>query len=613
MSIQVNLMISLVLFGASLALAHRYRPSRRLFFCYAALSTLWYLLIFIYVIADRLTGKGIDEAFLYHFIYGITGAGILPYWKTIACGIALLAFYPTLLWWLFRRPASRIASPRSAAAVFLLLLLAIASEKAVADLYRLFAAPKRGGDFYQYYSRPQLERTGERRNFVLIYLESIEQTYFDEKLFPGLVPNLKRLASKAVTFDNISQVRNTGWTMAGIVASQCGLPLVVPTMNSMAGMDTFLNNAVCLSDLLHEEGYYQVFTGGAYLDFAGKGKFFATHRYDEIFGRDQLLPHLNDRSYLNSWGLYDDTLLALAFKKYLQLKQGHDHFGLTVLTIDTHDPDGMPSKSCADLSYGDGSSQILNAVACTDRLVGEFVDRIVQADPEQSTEIILVSDHFVINNEVVKRLETRERRNLFMVLDRVGKKEGRIDRPGSTLDIAPTLASFLGYSGKIGFGRDLRASGDAGRSCAQEIEGYFPSWHDNFAEFWGFPRIREQVTVDLSRKEIAIDDRTFALPILVKLDRRLGTELIFQNYRRPGEKSLIDQVRELDPGERVLYVDLCSKVGEATASNLFGFFCGAIGTVDGAGGSRKIAGKIFTIENSVRLEQRQIEGYLNGT
>lgn len=78
----------------------------------------------------------------------------------------------------------------------------------------------------------------------------------------------------------------TGCTIA---ATQCGVPLERMTVfdpNTQGqGINSFLKNAVCLPDLLTEQGYRNVFMGGASITFAGKDKFLSQHHYHEAYGR----------------------------------------------------------------------------------------------------------------------------------------------------------------------------------------------------------------------------------------------------------------------------------------------------------------------------------------
>jgi phosphoglycerol transferase len=52
---------------------------------------------------------------------------------------------------------------------------------------------------------------------------------------------------------------------------------------------------------------------------------------------------------MNDWGLYDDMLFIEAEKKLDEL-ESHPNtpFNLTLLTIDTHGPNGYVSKHCAN-------------------------------------------------------------------------------------------------------------------------------------------------------------------------------------------------------------------------------------------------------------------------
>ncbi|NEL81333.1 MAG: phosphoglycerol transferase I, partial [Xanthomonas perforans] len=83
-----------------------------------------------------------------------------------------------------------------------------------------------------------------------IYGESLERTYFDESVFPGLMPNLRALATEAVDVRNLTSTEGSGWTIAGMVASMCGVPLTTAPgdENSMDRMGMFLPEARCLGD-----------------------------------------------------------------------------------------------------------------------------------------------------------------------------------------------------------------------------------------------------------------------------------------------------------------------------------------------------------------------------
>ena len=76
----------------------------------------------------------------------------------------------------------------------------------------------------------------------------------------------------------------TNWTIAGIVSSQCGLPLKpISILNTQKkgkhqkhifGLKAFLPNAKCLGDILKENDYKSIFINAVSLDFVGMGLFF---------------------------------------------------------------------------------------------------------------------------------------------------------------------------------------------------------------------------------------------------------------------------------------------------------------------------------------------------
>ena len=256
------------------------------------------------------------------------------------------------------------------------------------------------------------------KNLVFVFLEGLERIYTEESIFPGLTPNLNRLNEEGWQLDNLIQVEGSGWTMAGIVSSFCGTPLLYES--SVSGNEIlfsrFLDNVTCLSDILNAAGYEQVYMGGASLAFAGKGDFLTTHNFDEVYGRDEMTSLLEDPDYLGAWGLYDDSLFSLALRQFDRLAEGEKPFNMTLLTVDTHHPAGEPSPDCQHYLAVDNS--ILHAVHCTDYLVGDFIDKLKQRPAFEETVIILVSDHLAMRNNAFSLFEGGyDRRLYFNVLN----------------------------------------------------------------------------------------------------------------------------------------------------------------------------------------------------
>ena len=88
------------------------------------------------------------------------------------------------------------------------------------------------------------------------------------------MPRLNAFMESGTQFTNIGMAWRTNWPIAGMTTSQCGIPLVTSSPgNASRGMDVFLPNIVCLSNLLHEQGYRNEYLSGSSVEFGGTAKY----------------------------------------------------------------------------------------------------------------------------------------------------------------------------------------------------------------------------------------------------------------------------------------------------------------------------------------------------
>ena len=520
------------------------------------------LLLVGYVAIDRLTGSGIDASVIYHLRTGLDGAGIADFrGVALGTGVAALAVLAAgvLVYRISRARGSVRLGPVRQALGLVLLAGTLWLNPAVSDLARLAnsgtlqAAAPAGPPPEGFVPVDRVAFTDTPRNFVLLYLESVERTYLDETRFPGLMPNLAALEAEAVSFTDLTEVEEAGWTIAGMVASQCGMPLI----GSGAGIDRFLPAATCLGDLLAAAGYDLAYVGGADTGFAGKGTFYDSHGFGQIEGRAELEPRLPDPAYVNDWGLYDDSLYPFALDRLRSLAADKAPFGLVLLTLDTHHPFGFPSASCADMPYGDGSNQFLNAVHCADRLAGAFI-RQVRADPAlRDTVLVVASDHMAMPNLAREQLEAGPRRNLMLVFDPRLAPDSR-DTPGTTLDLGPTLLTLIGApTSALGFGRDLLAGAPTLRDVTPGLPALIAAARPYLAAMWAYPTIRYGLAVDVATSEVILDDRRLTYPVLLRLDEGLAVTGI--DFELHSDMTLPEVVATLDLDQRFVWVDACAQ------------------------------------------------------
>ena len=542
-----------LLLGSSIICFALTRKSPLTYFIFAGITGLHVALSAAWLVINSITGNGINGATLFHLYYDFLNSGAMyDRWPTLlaAAGGLLIIIVLTVKSLSWRQP-DRL-SPKFLSTAFVLIIGALLCHPAAENIARLNWPTENSKDFYLNYHQPKIKRSAPQpRSFIFIYGESMERTYLDDKIFPNLVPELQQLEKSGISFTNIDSLPGTAFTMGGFVASNCGIPLVTPSHpNSMSGVDLFLPGAIGLSDLLHQEGYRLAFLGGADLNFGGKGKFLRSHHFDEVLGQAELEPKLKDPTYVNGWGLYDDSLLDLVYDRYTELAANHQPFGLFLLTLNTHSPHGLPSKSDELSPYGDGSNRMLTAVKASALHIVKFVRR-VQASPwGKDTVIVIISDHIAMPNEATALLDRGIRKNLFLILDPKIKRGASIARLGSTFDIGPTLLPFLGFTGSIGLGRNLLDPNVLDSDIAHIHDPVvLASWRDNFVEFWNFSQLSKKIYFKAGM--ISIDKRQLGVPVLITLDEHDKLSLRFE-FDAEWDVRLAAQARELARGTRYL-------------------------------------------------------------
>jgi len=517
-----------------------------LFGCFFLIS---YSLCVLFYIINGITGTGIDQSVIYLLRFGLEGSGFMDFRKDIFKGFSMLIFglffaiyfygfqikfkknIITNLFRIFTKQRFKINSIVLSSILLILSIIVSPITITLASVY--FEKPPVSdvnSDFYNYYKVPSIVSDGKSKNLVFIYLESLERTYFDQNAFPGLVNNLKEIEENSISFTNIKQDDYSHFTIAGLTASQCGVPLVSPAYwNSVGGMNTFMESATCLGDLLDNEGYFLSYYSGANIRFAGTDIFMRTHSFDDVKGYYELAVRPN--KYTNWWGLYDDSLFSLAKQNIEKLAKEKEKFAFFMSTIDTHHPSGNPSRSCDGIIYGNGKNSILNSVKCSDLLVSKFVDDLRKTDYGKDLVIVIVSDHLSMENTASYILDKQDRTNLFMINTPETNKTGgqKNNTAGLTLDIGTTILPFIGYNGLIGLGRDLSQRDENNDARIKDyLDKLVSDWRPEVLKMWNFPRVKNEIKVALESNKIYIDQRSFQIPLIIELNDDLDTIMNFE-------------------------------------------------------------------------------------
>jgi len=311
------------------------------------------------------------------------------------------------------------------------------------------------------YVPPQIEAMPENPpNLIYLYMESTEGTYADESRFGDVYADLETLGQRGVVFKGLRQIANTGWTTAGMIASQCGTPLIPAGLlhdSQLEPLEYVVPGVDCLGDLLSRRGYNLTFMGGASLDFAGKGLFYKQHGFDTVLGREALSPRLDDPGYLNSWGLYDDSLLDMAVQRVRTLQRQPEPFGLFAATLSAHPPYGYPARRCRNNQGAFDGKNILYSIKCTGWLTRRFVERLEREGLLDNTLVVIASDHLAMKNSAWQALTAGERENTLIMFGN-GLEPRVIERESSMVDVLPTVLEAMGFevpANRAGLGASL--------------------------------------------------------------------------------------------------------------------------------------------------------------
>lgn len=325
-----------------------------------------------------------------------------------------------------------------------------------------FAVKERGYIFEEEYRVPPIESIkfpSNKNNLIVIFLESVENTFNDPRYFDEpLMPNLDKIQKANTAFYGRRQVYGTGWTMGGITASLFGMPLLIPFEDNRytAFSDTFLPNATCILDVLENQGYNISFFQGTGVEFGGLKMFIDSHlsqcdikdyAYYTKKGYDV-------EKYKSVWGFSDEFIYARV-KEEISNRSNESPFCIIISTIDTHSPEGHFTP-CIPRKYND----FRDVLRASDFVTSDFLNWLKQQKNYKNTTTVIIGDHLMMRSDFTdKYLEKnyKGRETLTFIINSRATTQQR-KRCFATFDIAPTILESLGANipeHKFGLGVSL--------------------------------------------------------------------------------------------------------------------------------------------------------------
>jgi phosphoglycerol transferase len=222
-------------------------------------------------------------------------------------------------------------------------------------------------------------------------------------------------------------------------------------------LKNFLPGASGVGDILRKAGYKNYFILGSEIEFGGRDKYFKTHKdtviYDyHYFIENNYIP----KDYKVWWGFEDRKLYDFAKEKILEIAVDEPFF-ITLLTADTHPPDGYLDANAAKIF----DSQYKNVLFDTDTQLFNFWEWLAEQPFYENTTIVVLGDYLYMDAAVFPDSFDEQTSNRFPVnifINSLLNSEHTKNRIFSHFDIFPALIDSIGgvYDAKgLALGRSM--------------------------------------------------------------------------------------------------------------------------------------------------------------
>ena len=299
--------------------------------------------------------------------------------------------------------------------------------------------------------KTKIEFPEQKRNLIYIFLESLETTYYSKEdgglSEKDLMPEISKLAKENLNFSDTNQLggaytlTGTTWTVGAMSAQTAGVPLKLSIEhNSMSEYSIFLGGAHSIGEILQENGYNNFLLLGSDAVFGGRKNLFEQHGNYEIWDVESAMSE-NKISEKIWWGYNDKQLFEFAKEKILNLSKQQEPFNFTMLTADTHFPDGYKCSDCKEK----WDEQYKNVISCSSKKVGEFIEWIKKQEFYENTTIVISGDQLTMQSDFFDLEEGQEYdKKVVNLIINPAVEPQNTNRIYSTFDLYPTTLAALG-------------------------------------------------------------------------------------------------------------------------------------------------------------------------
>lgn len=307
----------------------------------------------------------------------------------------------------------------------------------------------------------------QKRNLIYIFLESMETTFGETEaggpIYDNFIPELTMLAQENVNFSNDDGVggalsfSGTTWTAAAMVTQTSGINVQVPLeAEYFGGKNGYMPGVVSIGEVLEDAGYNQTLLVGSDAEFGGRESYFLEHGNYNIVDTKTL----KERGWLPEdyrvwWGFEDAKLFAAAKLELTALASQGEPFNFTMLTCDTHFPDGYRCKECQN-EYPERYPTVMR---CSSRMLYEFIEWIQEQPFYENTTIVLCGDHLTMDPDFMQDVDENYLRTVYnCIINPAVEPVREKNREFGTFDMFPTTLAAMGVEiqgDRLGLGTNL--------------------------------------------------------------------------------------------------------------------------------------------------------------
>ena len=363
------------------------------------------------------------------------------------------------------------------------------------NLFEIVKTPSFDDDLSRRIAAPAVILPQSRPDIVVVYLEGLDRSFADRSVFGDLYAPLERLGEDGIVFTQVKQIIGTSWSLAGLVATQCGLPLLpngLRNFYSFQDQTAFIDDHPCLSDILADQGYHNVHVMGGAVAFGGQDHFLRTHQFQTVQDKQNISAMFDAQTVARATAarnLDDQMVFDVALRTYEKLVDDPRPIGMVVTTIGPHGDSGVLARNCTDTGQAIETGDLSATARCTISNTMSFLQGLKAARNNRPTLLVVMSDHLnhAWPNETRHPHGGRSNTVIMSGLDMPDVATNlRIDRPASMIDVYPTIVTLLGMTDATSFGGlGVSMLGDA----------------PTLVEEKGFVRLNQELTrnFDLSR------------------------------------------------------------------------------------------------------------------